>query len=132
MNGIGLIYRNQSAKAETLTRPVGNRVGIGRGPGANRKEGVCHSLARMGKRTCNRESLARSQPCSPLVRSRFLPWLTGSCISNRFHACSLLIILMMEAARTSETSVNFYQTTRRYNPEDSYLRTHHRENLKPY
>jgi hypothetical protein len=28
----------------------------------------------------------------------------------------------MEAARTSETSVNFYQTTRRYNPEDSYLR----------
>jgi hypothetical protein len=28
---------------------------------------------------------------------------------------------MMEAARTSETSVNFYQTTRRYNPEDSHL-----------
>jgi hypothetical protein len=26
---------------------------------------------------------------------------------------------MMEAARTSETLVNFYQTTRRYNPEDS-------------
>jgi hypothetical protein len=26
-----------------------------------------------------------------------------------------------EAARTSETSVNFYQTTRRYNPEDSHL-----------
>jgi hypothetical protein len=37
---------------------------------------------------------------------------------------------MMEAARTSETSVNFYQTTRRYNPEDSHLRTHRRENLK--
>jgi hypothetical protein len=33
-----------------------------------------------------------------------------------------LIALMMEAARTSETSVNFYQTTRRYNPEDSHLR----------
>jgi hypothetical protein len=29
--------------------------------------------------------------------------------------------LMMEAARTSETLVNFYQTTRRYNPEDSQL-----------
>jgi hypothetical protein len=29
---------------------------------------------------------------------------------------------MMEAARTSETLVNFYQTTRRYNPEDSHLR----------
>jgi hypothetical protein len=35
-----------------------------------------------------------------------------------------------EAARTSETLVNFYQTTRRYNPEDSHLRTHRRENLK--
>jgi hypothetical protein len=39
---------------------------------------------------------------------------------------------MMEAARTSETLVNFYQTTRRYNPEDSHLRTHRRENLKSY
>jgi hypothetical protein len=29
--------------------------------------------------------------------------------------------LMMEAARTSETLVNIYQTTRRYNPEDSHL-----------
>jgi hypothetical protein len=28
---------------------------------------------------------------------------------------------MMEAASTSETSVNFYQTTRRNNPEDSHL-----------
>jgi hypothetical protein len=33
----------------------------------------------------------------------------------------VLIALMMEAARTSETLVNFYQTIRRYNPEDSYL-----------
>jgi hypothetical protein len=32
------------------------------------------------------------------------------------------IALMMEAARTSETLVNFYQTTRRYNLEDSHLR----------
>jgi hypothetical protein len=38
-----------------------------------------------------------------------------------FHARGLLIALMMEAARTSETLVNFYQTTRRYNPEDSHL-----------
>jgi hypothetical protein len=30
--------------------------------------------------------------------------------------------LMMEAARTSETLVNFYQTTRRYNPENSHPR----------
>jgi hypothetical protein len=35
--------------------------------------------------------------------------------------CSL-VALMMEAARTSETLVNFYQTTRRYNPESSHLR----------
>jgi hypothetical protein len=28
-----------------------------------------------------------------------------------------LIALMMEAASASETLVNFYQTTRRYNPE---------------
>jgi hypothetical protein len=33
--------------------------------------------------------------------------------------CSLS--LMMEAARTSETLVNFYQTTRPYNPEDSHF-----------
>jgi hypothetical protein len=38
----------------------------------------------------------------------------------------------MEAARTSETQVNFYQATRRYNPEDSHLRSHRRENLKSY
>jgi hypothetical protein len=40
---------------------------------------------------------------------------------NSLHARGLLIALMMEAARTSETLVNFYQTTRRYNPEDSHL-----------
>jgi hypothetical protein len=39
---------------------------------------------------------------------------------------------MMEAARISETLVNFYQATRRYNPEDSNLHTHRRENLKSY
>jgi hypothetical protein len=45
--------------------------------------------------------------------------------------CSTAIIaLMMEAARTSETLVNFYQTTRCYNPEDSHPRTQRRENLK--
>jgi hypothetical protein len=39
---------------------------------------------------------------------------------------------MMEAASTSETSVNLYQTTRRNNPEDSHLHTHRRENLKSH
>jgi hypothetical protein len=36
-------------------------------------------------------------------------------------ARGLLIALMMEAASTSETSANLYQTTRRNNPEDSHL-----------
>jgi hypothetical protein len=39
---------------------------------------------------------------------------------------------MMEAARTSETLINFYQTTLRCNPEDSHLHTHRRENLISY
>jgi hypothetical protein len=39
---------------------------------------------------------------------------------------------VMEAARTSETSVYFHQTTRRNNPEDSHLHTSRRENMKPY
>jgi hypothetical protein len=38
----------------------------------------------------------------------------------------------MEAASTSETAVNIYQTTQRYNPEDSHFHTHHCENLKSY
>jgi hypothetical protein len=36
-------------------------------------------------------------------------------------AASIIITLMMEAANTSETSVNFYQTTRRTTPENSHL-----------
>jgi hypothetical protein len=43
-----------------------------------------------------------------------------------------VITLMMEAASTSETSVNFYQTTRRNIPEDSHLHTHRRENIKSH
>jgi hypothetical protein len=38
---------------------------------------------------------------------------------------------MMEAASTSETSVN-YQTTQRNNPEDSHLHTRRGENLKSH
>jgi hypothetical protein len=40
--------------------------------------------------------------------------------------------LMMEAASTRETSLNFCQTTRRNNPEDSHLHTRSRENLKSH
>jgi hypothetical protein len=53
-------------------------------------------------------------------------WVVASCspveIYQRFRGlASSIIALMMEAARTTETLVNFYQTTRRYNPEDSHL-----------
>jgi glycyl-tRNA synthetase alpha subunit len=40
--------------------------------------------------------------------------------------------LMMEAVSTSETSVNFYQTTRGNIPEDSHLHTHRHQNLKSH
>jgi hypothetical protein len=40
-----------------------------------------------------------------------------------------VIALMMEAARTSEMLVNFYQTKRRCNPEESHLRTNYKKLL---
>jgi hypothetical protein len=54
------------------------------------------------------------------------------CSAVEMLAASIIraITLMMEAARTSETSINFYQTTRLYNQEDSHLSTRRRENLK--
>jgi hypothetical protein len=45
---------------------------------------------------------------------------------------SSLIALTMEAARIFETSVNFYETTRRSIPQDSHLHTRRRENLKSH
>jgi hypothetical protein len=57
-------------------------------------------------------------------------WVVAPCnvveVYQRFRGlCCLhhhpLIALMVEAASTSETLVNFYQTTRNYNPEDSHL-----------
>jgi hypothetical protein len=43
-----------------------------------------------------------------------------------------IIVLMMEAISTSETSVNFYQTTWRNIPENSDLHNHRHENLKSH
>jgi hypothetical protein len=37
----------------------------------------------------------------------------------------------MEVKSTPEILVNFYQTTRRYNPKDSNLHTRRRDNLSP-
>jgi hypothetical protein len=39
---------------------------------------------------------------------------------------------MMKVVSTSETSVNFYQTSRRNIPEESNLRTRRHENLKSH
>jgi hypothetical protein len=44
----------------------------------------------------------------------------------------LLIVLMMEAASNSETSVNFYHTAWQKNPKDSHLHTHCHQNLKSH
>jgi hypothetical protein len=44
--------------------------------------------------------------------------------------CSLVDALMMEAPSISETSVNFYMTTRRNFQEEIHLHTRRRENLK--
>jgi GrpB-like predicted nucleotidyltransferase (UPF0157 family) len=43
-----------------------------------------------------------------------------------------IIRAMMEAASTSETSVNVYQTTGRYNPEFSHFHIRRREKLKSH
>jgi hypothetical protein len=45
---------------------------------------------------------------------------------------SSLIALMMEAARTSENSVDMQLKTRQYIPEDSELHSRRRENLKSH
>jgi hypothetical protein len=42
----------------------------------------------------------------------------------------VIIAMLIEAASTSETSINVYQTARRNIPEESHLHTRRRENLK--
>jgi hypothetical protein len=66
-------------------------------------------------------------------------WVSAPCslveVYRRFRGASCLhqlIVLMMEAASTSETLINFCQTARCYNPEDSHLHTRCHENLKFY
>jgi hypothetical protein len=49
-----------------------------------------------------------------------------------FWDIALVIALMMEAVSTFVTSVNFCQTTRRNNPEDSHLNSRRHEKLKSY
>jgi hypothetical protein len=44
----------------------------------------------------------------------------------------MMMMIMIEAASTSEKSVNFYQATRRNIPEDSHHHTRRRDNLKSH
>jgi hypothetical protein len=50
-------------------------------------------------------------------------WVVAPCslvdVYRRFRSA-----MMMEAASAFEMSVNFYQTARRYNPDDSHIRKH--------
>jgi hypothetical protein len=56
----------------------------------------------------------------------------GACCLDHHGNDRCIIALMMEVASTSKTSVNFYQTTRCNNPEDSHLHTRYYENLKSH
>jgi hypothetical protein len=53
-------------------------------------------------------------PCRLVVYRRFRVFFTYIIIAT-------LVVLMMEVARISETSVNFYQNVRRNIPEDRHL-----------
>jgi hypothetical protein len=59
--------------------------------------------------------------------------------TNVLEVCTASVImaesifaLMMEAVQTSETFVNLYQFTWRYNPEDGHLYTRRRKKLKSH
>jgi hypothetical protein len=53
-------------------------------------------------------------------------WVVAPCslfeIYRRFRGAYCLIALMMEALSTSETSVSFYATAQRNNPEDIIIK----------
>jgi hypothetical protein len=53
-----------------------------------------------------------------LVMSLFVFSGSSHCGENVYV---VLLVLMMEAVITSESSVSFYETTRRNNPEDSHV-----------
>jgi hypothetical protein len=80
--------------------------------------------------------LKKSEFGKKLVYFKFrIFWDIAPCVTlkltnfSEVRTASIIIVLMMEAVHTSETSVNFNMTTWRYIPEDSKLHTRCRENL---
>jgi hypothetical protein len=61
-------------------------------------------------------SVTTARPPSSYVILDLLPDFRNDAVTY-----SYLTGVMMEAASASETSINFYQATWRYNPEDSHL-----------
>jgi len=57
-------------------------------------------------------------------------WDVASCCLLVVNRRFIVIALMMEALRTSETSAYYRETTRHYIPEGCLPHTHRRENLK--
>jgi hypothetical protein len=84
-------------------------------------------LEEVFKKSRNRKSPGIDGVCVELLkygdkRKMAVFWIVALCSLVEVYQC---IALMMEAARTSETLVNFYQTTQCYNPEDSHLQYRH-------
>jgi hypothetical protein len=66
-----------------------------------------------------------------MYSGRRLP-VVQMCLLPHHQGNESLNALMMEAAVTSEMSVNVYQTTWHNNPEDSHFHTYCHENLKSH
>jgi hypothetical protein len=73
-----------------------------------------------GQTCCQFSGLKIEEVCSP--KRWYLPTSQHG-VTNQKNIDIVSIALMMEAASISETSVNFYQTTRRNNPEDKPFST---------
>jgi hypothetical protein len=53
-------------------------------------------------------------------------------VDRRFRGVYCQVAPIVEALSASETSVYFYETTRRHIPESSRLRIRHREHMKSH
>jgi hypothetical protein len=88
-----------------------------------------HSTPSTENRTSS--STNRCSNCEVLVTWNVL--LKSKCFWIETGAVTKIAVFWVIApCSLAEVQVNFYQITRRYNPEDSRFRTHRRENLKSY